>query len=325
MADEAIEYVPIGPQMISELHLHSYFQYLAMTILYYDHLVTFRDEVNLIWGRRKMSGAYCFFANRYLAFFGNIVVAVCYSYPLSPSACRSYGLFRQLLLLVTQVLVGVLLTLRIYALYRCSKRILAFMVGCGAILIGVSCSSLLGQKSEVADPATGCHVGLSKNTSIHLAIAWEALFVYDTLVMFMTLYKSYRSRYHDPLVRTHVPLVWLIVRDGSMFFAVMALANLANILTFYFAGTFVRGGLSTFASCISVTMMSRLMLNLHQNADTGITTVGPSTTNMLETNMFLTTDYDHDPITETDTEMTGFSTSSESRRGARSGTGADLL
>ena len=31
MSDDAMEYVSIGPQMISEIQLHSYFQYLAMS------------------------------------------------------------------------------------------------------------------------------------------------------------------------------------------------------------------------------------------------------------------------------------------------------
>ncbi|KAG5734400.1 hypothetical protein E4T56_gene7159 [Termitomyces sp. T112] len=59
-------------------------------------------------------------------------------------------------------------------------------------------------------------------------------------------------------------------KDGAIYFAVMAFANLANILTFYLCGPFMRGGLSTFASGISVTMISRLMLNLHENANAGI-------------------------------------------------------
>ncbi|KAJ7214358.1 hypothetical protein GGX14DRAFT_443792 [Mycena pura] len=50
----------------------------------------------------------------------------------------------------------------------------------------------------------------------------------------------------------------------------MALANLSNIGSFYFGGPLFRGSLSTFASCTSVTMVSRLMLNLHEQAAIGI-------------------------------------------------------
>ncbi|KAG1732498.1 hypothetical protein EDB19DRAFT_1733757 [Suillus lakei] len=50
----------------------------------------------------------------------------------------------------------------------------------------------------------------------------------------------------------------------------MALSNIPNILTFYIGSVGLRGSLSTFTGCISVTLVSRLMLNLHRTIDTGI-------------------------------------------------------
>ncbi|KAJ7219681.1 hypothetical protein B0H12DRAFT_1152737 [Mycena haematopus] len=47
----------------------------------------------------------------------------------------------------------------------------------------------------------------------------------------------------------------------------MAAMNFGNILTFY---PLLRGCLSTMASCMSVTLASRLMLNLHSVDRTGI-------------------------------------------------------
>ncbi|KAK7455229.1 hypothetical protein VKT23_011102 [Stygiomarasmius scandens] len=49
---------------------------------------------------------------------------------------------------------------------------------------------------------------------------------------------------------------------GSLYFVVVALSNMINILTFYLTEPAFRGALTTFASCVSVTMMSRLILNL---------------------------------------------------------------
>ncbi|KAJ8453745.1 hypothetical protein ONZ45_g19585 [Pleurotus djamor] len=53
--------------------------------------------------------------------------------------------------------------------------------------------------------------------------------------------------------------------SGALYFAVMVLANLLNILTFYLPSPLLRGSLATFASLTSVTMISRLLLNLHVN------------------------------------------------------------
>ncbi|KAJ7484839.1 hypothetical protein B0H11DRAFT_1162530 [Mycena galericulata] len=49
-----------------------------------------------------------------------------------------------------------------------------------------------------------------------------------------------------------------------------ALANLVNIITFFIGGSLVPGSLATFATCMSVTMISRLMLNLHKRTEYGI-------------------------------------------------------
>jgi len=50
----------------------------------------------------------------------------------------------------------------------------------------------------------------------------------------------------------------------------MVLANLSNIITFYISGPFQKGSLTTFAGCLSATLMSRMMLNLHEAADNGL-------------------------------------------------------
>ncbi|KAF8997738.1 hypothetical protein BDQ17DRAFT_1411320 [Cyathus striatus] len=129
------------------------------------------------------------------------------------------------------------------------------MAGSGAILLTVGCWSLFGQKHLASRPlaGSGCHVGLTRETT------WTS------------------RRDHSVNTRTQIPLLSLVLRDGKVFYIMLtifdsaiALANLSNILTFYLCGPFLRGALSTFASSISVTMMSRIMLNLHQNADVGI-------------------------------------------------------
>ncbi|KAF8874545.1 hypothetical protein BD779DRAFT_1678688 [Infundibulicybe gibba] len=140
--------------------------------------------------------------------------------------------------------------------------------------------ALLGQQNRVAQKLPGCHIGISHDTSMRLAAAWVALFAYDSIIFVLTLAKTWQAGRKIKINRP-LPIIALLLRDGSIYFAVMALANLANILTFYFCGPFLRGGLSTFSNDISVTMMSRLMLNLHETATVGIfsgpiSTLGPA-------------------------------------------------
>ncbi|EGO03345.1 hypothetical protein SERLA73DRAFT_129617, partial [Serpula lacrymans var. lacrymans S7.3] len=206
-------------------------------------------------------------------------------------SCKRYTFFRQLLLVVNQVIVCILLTLRTYALYGRNNRLLAFMVGFGAVLVAAASWALVGQHSYAATNVSGCHIAYTTSTSHQvlsdLAVAWEALFLYDTSMLVLTLLKTYKAtRQHGLLsFNGRLNIVTLMCRDGET----MAIANLSNILTFYIAPvcfslqwisfvssaafqSLLKGTLSTFASCISVTLMTRLMLNLHKSADTGILT-----------------------------------------------------
>ncbi|KAE9404328.1 hypothetical protein BT96DRAFT_423936 [Gymnopus androsaceus JB14] len=96
--------------------------------------------------------------------------------------------------------------------------------------------------------------------------------MYDTLLFGMTLFKSYQARSQPRIKEMEgLSLFTIIVRDGTMYFGFMALANLVNVLTFYITGdSLLRGTLSPFASCTSVTLMSRLMLHLLEIADKGL-------------------------------------------------------
>lgn len=94
--------------------------------------------------------------------------------------------------------------------------------------------------------------------------------LFDMTVFGLTLIQSYKHRENLRWFRGletersgTLGLVELLFRDGAIYFGVMALVNLANVLTFYVTSDPLRGSLSTFASCVSITMMSRLVLNLH--------------------------------------------------------------
>ncbi|TCD69428.1 hypothetical protein EIP91_007775 [Steccherinum ochraceum] len=138
-----------------------------------------------------------------------------------------------------------------------------------------------GQKSDNSIDFFGCHTVNSKISAIHVAVTWECLFVFDTMILCLTLYKSHKELSQDYVGALH--LFYLIARDGAVYFAVMTCATLVNVFTFYFWTPALRGALSVVASSVSVSMISRLMLNLYERAHHGMrTTIGsgnnPSTT-----------------------------------------------
>jgi len=53
------------------------------------------------------------------------------------------------------------------------------------------------------------------NNPLGLAGAWEALFVYDSIIFGMTLYKTWLARRDHGVTGVDVPLIALILRDGK--------------------------------------------------------------------------------------------------------------
>ncbi|TFY79962.1 hypothetical protein EWM64_g4050 [Hericium alpestre] len=164
--------------------------------------------------------------------------------------------------------------------------------------------ALLGQHSSVVTDVQGCHLATSFITGVHLAVAWEAQAVFDIMMVVLTIVKTLQTRRQPGarMLTENWELVDLIVRDGAIYFVVMAAANLANILTFY---PILKGVLSTFAGWYVLPHLlsshthqhraqhlhhndARLMLNLYEAA----TPLPTARTNTTLPSMFFTTRID---------------------------------
>lgn len=60
----------------------------SLALIAYDYLLTFKREVELVWGHRINASSSLFFANRYLAVFYNVSMVyyrtLLRPYPVSP-------------------------------------------------------------------------------------------------------------------------------------------------------------------------------------------------------------------------------------------------
>jgi hypothetical protein len=111
------------------------------------------------------------------------------------------------------------------------------------------------------------------SSASRIAVPWLVYLFYDVLVVGLTLARTWHAHAADSLA--HV-----VRRDGIAYFGAMALVNLANILSFFVCTSPPRarapltclqvfppqthGALATLASAVSVTLVSRLCLNIHR-------------------------------------------------------------
>lgn len=260
-------------QEVQQTLLYMYADLAGNSILIHDHMVTLQEEITFIWRRPKALSAVLFLLNRYVALLSNICGLIKDFVPVSDESCSKYALYRQLAIFLQTAIVCNIMVIRTYALYGCSKRLLAWMVIVTIALTGIACAGTFGQFSgdiEVV-PGLGCNETFSKSIAARIGLAYVALSVFDLIIFVLTVHRICKAK---NLLRLSLVsrnnIIDIIFCDGVMFFGAITLFNILNILTYYIGSVYLRGSLSTFTGCLSVTLISRLMLNLHQTIDTGV-------------------------------------------------------
>ncbi|KAJ6592980.1 hypothetical protein B0H19DRAFT_1088910 [Mycena capillaripes] len=262
-------------QIQKELNANAYFDLVSFSgcpLLFYDYFLVLDWEVSRYWGTPFTWPNVLFFANRYGTLLGNIPVVMesFWSENSTPekikvSICLGIESYHQYFIIATQLMVGAMLMLRTYALYERSKRILALLITFTVGVVAVGIWSVLSGKA--VDKSTnlplyfGCNYPISREQGLSLATAWAGVAVFDCMIFFLTLYKVF-SR-HRP---NGTSLLTVLLRDGSVYFGVMVITNLSNILTCILGTPYTRGFTGTFVSITSSIMISRLMLNLRDPA-----------------------------------------------------------
>ncbi|KAK7018394.1 hypothetical protein R3P38DRAFT_2539504, partial [Favolaschia claudopus] len=257
----------------------------AFVILAYDYLLTFGDEGTYVWipGRARNRGARWFLLVRYLSLAVTIALlgTTLVKYPPEMYAnifafdmCNRIHTVRQLLLVVQQFVIGCTIILRVYAMYDLDKRILAVLLLPAFATVGIGAWAVLPDSADGLDHDSnatflGCHTPLSRTHDHRLAIAWGAELACETIAFGLTVYRSLR-RVKVPLRRLFsyrtVSLWEIMVRDGVLYFGVVCLANLANIVMYHFGDFSTAGSLGWPTASISVVMITRVMLHLHAAA-----------------------------------------------------------
>ncbi|KAF7339075.1 hypothetical protein MVEN_01983900 [Mycena venus] len=266
------------PEIQTELNSSYYLAATAFTLLFYDYFLTFEWEVSRYWARPNLSWATIFFfLNRYGMLLGNIPVVIqnFWTTPSTPEKSAMYGLrnfvaeTERRLIQNLSMIVGVMLIMRTYALYERNNRILAFMLVFGVAVVCVCLgTTLFSAKGAGLSGDLGLYIGctyaITARQSVSPIMAWSAMALFDCMIFSLTLYKSFD--WHS----TGLNLFIVLIRDGSIYFGVIVMLNLSNILTFVFGGDYTRGVATTLTNIVSSLMISRLMLNLRDPSLAGI-------------------------------------------------------
>ncbi|KAG1732501.1 hypothetical protein EDB19DRAFT_1733816 [Suillus lakei] len=95
-------------------------------------------------------------------------------------------------------------------------------------------------------PGINCFQSYTEEIAVSPGLGWVTLFVYELLIFSLTVWRICKTRGLS-LVMPRRNILDIIFQDGAMYFGVMTLINIPNILTYY---------------CGSVSTHTRLMIRL---------------------------------------------------------------
>jgi len=265
---------------VQELVTTNYIGIAGLVILLYDHLITFDDEVKYVWCSNKKPMIWLFLINRYLtplAFGVNINAYT--SSAWSDAACGRFVVYEGIMGFVGVAIASLMMAFRVVAVYYGNRYVLALISFLYLAMVGIN-AWLLTTTGPVIHPGIhGCSMLFGQGNH-HIggwvsATAWTPL-IYDTTVVILIVL---RTQY---IVRAKIAgkVVTVLIRDGLLYFSVIVVVNLVLAVMIVRAADGIKNICAQFQLLMTVTMMSRITLNLRKNMDVSIsansiyTTVG---------------------------------------------------
>ncbi|KAF8128794.1 hypothetical protein K438DRAFT_2000155 [Mycena galopus ATCC 62051] len=220
---------------------------------------------------------------------------------LPHSSCVKMQIMWKVLLVIQETLVECTLIMRVFAMYGRNWRILICLLAVFALFPALALVVGYYRAGTTADilRAGDQRVCFDNTANIDLSTC-GGLGVTNRL-RHTCLAVAYLERETYP--RYAGTLMWRMTTDGAGYFCIIIIANVANLATFYLGDVnmslprylrlylrsqiFLSGFLSWLITSLSIMLLARLMLNLHEAAAVGMTNEGPTTIE-LETLRFAT-------------------------------------
>ncbi|KAF9549177.1 hypothetical protein CPC08DRAFT_715511 [Agrocybe pediades] len=224
-----------GLQILQELQLVRYTRLVATTVIFYDHLLTFGNEIELIWKWGWSLPQCLVLAIRYyalgVAVVGNYGI---FGFDWDKPSCATYVRWETISSLLFSTLVQGFLMIRVYALYLHSKRVLLPMLA-GFVISTAAAGYIAFENSfdQTSSVTTVFNVQFCTSTQLsnHAYAIWIVLLFFEGALCCMVLYNGYKN-----LSLRYRPRHWgqslldVIVRDSALMFILMGATYVACLI-----------------------------------------------------------------------------------------------
>ncbi|KAI0057280.1 hypothetical protein BV25DRAFT_1439848 [Artomyces pyxidatus] len=265
---------PATIENLQQIMAGKYFFLAALTLLLYDHLTTFPEEIQTVWKKKKTFVLYIFIAVRYYAPIAVSIVAFgFFSTAMTRERCAQWMLFLPLgITMPLSLFPGILMLIRVYALYN-RNRIVLF--GLSLILFAQTIAGIwqytVSGGTPAPDPIDNYEfhfcIYLPPKRIGHLSTMYIFMeLAYDSIIFLLTISRTTYMFWRQQATmnaNTGAPsLVACLIRDGGFYFGCIFSMNLMWVLMIMHAPTGLRAIASIPSSCVTTVMICRITLNL---------------------------------------------------------------
>jgi len=243
----------------------------CVTCLLYDHVLTLGQECSTVWSTRFSLGKVLFLINRYLVeamlVFDSITSSRSH---LSIPFCVFYLRWLAVVTSVAIIVVEAILTIRVCALYQSNKPVLCiasfFFLAGACTLVGLTVKDYVGEPVDAVNDFSmlpGCYA-----TSVPSILAgWWITPVIVESVLFLLMITRVFTWWKDR--RTVPPMLILMARDSTIYFAIYFALLIANLFVFEYGPPALASLLVTPLNTGGCIAGSRMLLNLRAYASAG--------------------------------------------------------
>ncbi|KAI0632202.1 hypothetical protein C8Q77DRAFT_1158865 [Trametes polyzona] len=267
-----------------ELRTTFYVGIASFTALVWDHFITFGDEVEYIWKKKKGPLIYLFFLNRYLTPLGFIINLIFLSgmdpYDVSSKIvlqCDHFVRYEGSMTVIGLNTTALMMFLRIYAMYEGKRLVVGFVGAVFCVELGVNAWLMThGVAVRHTGGITACTMifdPVKVQGPIASASAWLPL-LYDTVVLLFTIKRTYKGMKNP----TAGHILRILLKEGVMYYSVIFTITLILTLMIIFAPDGLKNLTAQTEYLMTVAMMSRITLHLKKEAHATWDSLGLYTT-----------------------------------------------
>jgi len=245
--------------LVDLVQSETFHAFAALSWLFYDWILGFDDELQLIWHSTCTLPKILYFVSRYFGLFYQGSLA----FRILPLYCTQALVFNSVALFILVISVELCLTIRVYALYRRSRLVfyvlLASFVGEIACLFTVDGTVFPGLYHNITHypsdwPIRGCFY---PPVPAYFKANWVPVLAFETVLFVLMCIKCYSYR---PM--WDVPILLCIWRDGTAYYLVILVAILMSTIAPYKSNIFLENWASIWISAIFSISGARLLLSV---------------------------------------------------------------